>query len=165
MKKKLVAVALVFGYALQVIPAQAATLTATMKTQLTYLVEEEKLARDVYVTLYSKTGVRQFNNINRAEQTHMGLVQGLLKTYSIKDPTVGKALGVFSNKSLAALYKKLISDGSVSTSAALAAGVLVEKTDIKDVTSLIKTKPPTDVQLVLDRLLSGSQRHLVAFNR
>ncbi|MEA1911685.1 MAG: DUF2202 domain-containing protein, partial [Spirochaetota bacterium] len=33
--------------------------------------EEEKLARDVYLTLYDKWGLRTFTNIAGAESTHM----------------------------------------------------------------------------------------------
>ncbi len=49
----------------------AATLPAATKASLIFMVEEEKLARDVYSTLYAKTGLNQFKNINKAEQTHM----------------------------------------------------------------------------------------------
>ena len=129
------------------------------------MVEEEKLARDVYTTLYAKTGLNQFKNISKAEQTHMDLVRGLLKTYGIKDPTIGKAVGKFNNASLAALYKKLIADGSVSLVAALNAGIAVEEKDIADIKKILKVKQPDDVKYVLDRLLAGSYNHLAAFTR
>ena len=152
-----------------VAPAEAATAptrpTAAQKLQLQYLVEEEKLARDVYTTLYAKTGLNQFKNISKAEQTHMDLMRGLLKTYGIKDPTIGKAVGKFNNASLAALYKKLIADGSVSLVAALNVGIAVEEKDIADIKMILKTKLPDDVKYVLDRLLAGSYNHLAAFTR
>ena len=129
------------------------------------MVEEEKLARDVYATLYTKTGLNQFKNINKAEQTHMDLLRGLLKTYGIKDPTIGKAVGKFNNASLAALYKKLIADGSVSLVAALNVGIAVEEKDIADIKMILKTKLPDDVKYVLDRLIAGSYNHLAAFTR
>jgi hypothetical protein len=95
MRKKLVATGIVL--ALAIAPAAqgvtAATLPAGTKASLAFMVEEEKLARDVYATLYAKTGLNQFKNINKAEQTHMDLMRGLLKTYGIKDPTIGKAVG------------------------------------------------------------------------
>jgi hypothetical protein len=95
----------------------------------------------------------------------MDLMRGLLKTYGIKDPTIGKAVGKFNNASLAALYKKLIADGSVSLVAALNAGIAVEKKDIADIDKILKTKQPDDVKYVLDRLLAGSYNHLAAFTR
>ena len=166
MRKKLVATGIVLALAIgPVAQVSAATLPAATKASLIFMVEEEKLSRDVYATLYAKTGLNQFENINKAEQTHMDLMRGLLKTYGIKDPTIGKAVGKFNNASLAALYKKLIADGSVSLVAALNAGIAVEKKDIADIDKILKTKQPDDVKYVLDRLLAGSYNHLAAFTR
>jgi hypothetical protein len=166
MRKKLVATGIVLALAIgPVAQVSAATLPAATKASLIFMVEEEKLARDVYSTLYTKTGLNQFKNINKAEQTHMDLLRGLLKTYGIKDPTIGKTVGQFTNASLAALYKKLIADGSVSLVAALNAGVAVEEKDIADVKMILKTKLPVDVKYVMDRLISGSYNHLAAFTR
>jgi hypothetical protein len=166
MRKKLVATGIALALALgPIAQVSAATLPAGTKASLTFMVEEEKLARDVYTTLYAKTGLNQFKNISKAEQTHMDLVRGLLKTYGIKDPTIGKAVGKFNNASLAALYKKLITDGSVSLVAALNAGITVEEKDIADIKKILKVKQPDDVKYVLDRLLAGSYNHLAAFTR
>ena len=166
MRKKLVATGIVLALAIgPVAQVSAATLPAATKASLIFMVEEEKLARDVYSTLYTKTGLNQFKNINKAEQTHMDLLRGLLKTYGIKDPTIGKAVGKFNNASLAALYKKLIADGSVSLVAALNVGIAVEEKDIADIKMILKTKLPVDVKYVMDRLISGSYNHLAAFTR
>ena len=166
MRKKLVATGIVLALAIgPVAQVSAATLPAATKASLIFMVEEEKLARDVYATLYTKTGLNQFKNINKAEQTHMDLVRGLLKTYGIKDPTIGKAVGKFNNASLAALYKKLIADGSVSLVAALNVGIAVEEKDIADIKMILKTQLPDDVKYVMDRLIAGSYKHLAAFTR
>ena len=166
MRKKLVATGIVLALAIgPVAQVSAATLPAATKASLIFMVEEEKLARDVYATLYTKTGLNQFKNINKAEQTHMDLLRGLLKTYGIKDPTIGKAVGKFNNVALTALYKKLITDGSVSLVAALNAGIAVEEKDIADIKKILKVKQPDDVKYVLDRLLAGSYNHLAAFTR
>jgi hypothetical protein len=166
MRKKLVASGIVLALAIgPIAQVSAATLPAATKASLIFMVEEEKLARDVYTTLYAKTGLRQFANINKAEQTHMDLMKGLLKTYGIKDPTIGKAVGKFNSAALTALYKKLIADGSLSLVAALNAGIAVEEKDIADIKMILKTKLPDDVKYVMDRLIAGSYNHLAAFTR
>jgi len=74
--------------------ATAATptyLTTTQKAQLKYLIEEEKLARDVYTYLASKVTTRKFLNISRSEQTHMNYMATLLTEYKQSNPTSGKA--------------------------------------------------------------------------
>jgi hypothetical protein len=166
MRKKLVASGIVLALAIgPIAQVSAATLPAATKASLIFMVEEEKLARDVYTTLYAKTGLRQFANISKAEQTHMDLMKGLLKTYGIKDPTIGKAVGKFNSVALTALYKKLIADGSLSLVAALNAGIAVEEKDIADIKMILKTKLPDDVKYVMDRLIAGSYNHLAAFTR
>lgn len=143
----------------------ATTLTLTQQAQLTYLVEEEKLARDVYIHLSATSGSRKFGNIARSEQMHMNLVSGILKSYGIADPTIGAKPGVFKNTSLAALYKKLIASGSVDYAGALAAGVAIETLDISDLKTFIKSESASDILWMLNTLLRGSQNHLAAFTR
>lgn len=145
--------------------AQAATTSPELTKQLVYLVQEEKLAHDVYTTLSARTGLRQFSNIAGAEQTHMAQVQGLLAAYGIADPTVGLPVGAFKDASLTALYKQLVASGSASSAAALAAGAAVEKKDIADITAMMGNNPAADISAVLVNLRNGSLRHLAAFTR
>lgn len=138
-------------------------LTTAQKAQLQYLVEEEKLARDVYQYLATKVTTQKFSNIVKSEQTHMTAISDLLKTYKITNPTVGKAAGVFKDPKLQSLYNSLTKTGSASVPAAYGVGVSIEKLDIADLQKMLKTTWPNDVKLALERLLSGSQNHLAAF--
>jgi hypothetical protein len=52
-----------------------------------------------------------------------------------------------------------------SSADAIAAGVLIEKTDIADIEKMIKGFTQADIKTVLNSLLSGSQKHLAAFSR
>lgn len=150
-----------------VIPAQAATPTvsANTKAQLLYLIEEEKLARDVYTALDAVSISPKFKNIAQSEQTHMDAVAVLLKTYGIKNPTIGKAAGEFSDKSLASLYKTLVAKGKLSEMDAISVGILIEKKDLADLATLSKTVKKADIKLVLANLKKGSENHLAAFQR
>jgi hypothetical protein len=150
-----------------VLPAQAATPTvsATTKAQLIYLVEEEKLARDVYAALDAVSVSPKFKNISGSEQTHMDAVAVLLKTYGIKNPTIGKAAGEFTDKSLTALYKTLVAKGKLSELDAISVGILIEKKDLADLATLAKTVKKADIKLTLANLKKGSENHLAAFQR
>ena len=132
---------------------------------LTFIVQEEKLAHDLYVQLASTSGAQQFANIVNSESTHISLVQGLLVSYDIVDPTVGLAEGEFVNQDLQALYDTLLASGSVDRAGAIAAGIAVEEKDIADIEVMLASELPSDVVSVLERLLSGSQNHLAAFLR
>jgi hypothetical protein len=139
--------------------------TSTLAEMLTFIVQEEKLAHDLYVQLASTSGAQQFANIVNSESTHISLVQGLLVSYNIVDPTVGLAEGEFLDQDLQALYDSLLASGSVDRAGAIAAGIAVEEKDIADIEVMLASDLPSDVASVLERLLSGSQNHLTAFLR
>ena len=130
---------------------------------LSFMREEEKLARDVYLTLYEQWGIRIFQNIAGAEETHMSAVADLLERYGLPDPAADTAVGVFTNPELQALYDQLIEDGSQSLADALRVGALVEEVDIIDLETYIAQTDNEDVLLVYQNLLKGSYNHLRAF--
>lgn len=158
----LVAGAMLFGISSG---AQAATITKDQRASLLWMVAEEKLAHDVYTTLGDLYGVRQFDNIAASEATHTDAVRALLKTYGIKDPTAGDAVGEFDNALMQKMYDDLIKQGSASLTDAAKVGVAIEKLDIKDLRDGLDAKTPADVRRVYESLLKGSQNHLVAFER
>lgn len=169
MRKRLMVwmLALIVGATgIAVMPANAASrLTTEQRKELKYIIEEEKLARDVYTYLAENVTTQKFANIAKSEQTHMDQIAALLVTYKIKNPTTGNAPGEFENADLQKLYDQLIVQGAESVAAAMAVGVLIEETDIADLVKSLKMKFPADVNLVLNKLLNGSKNHLAAFNR
>lgn len=132
---------------------------------LMFMVEEEKLARDVYEYLYQVWGVRVFSNIAKAEQTHLNAVLSLINTYSLEVPSTLDSRGIYEDESLQALYDTLIAKGEQSLQDALEVGVLIEQTDIDDLKDLLATDLPSDVRFVYERLLKGSYNHLSAFSK
>jgi hypothetical protein len=148
-------------------PAAAATspLSAGEIAGLKFMREEEKLARDVYVTFYQQYGLPIFNNIASSEATHMASVKTLLDRYGIADPAAGKAAGVFADASLQALYNQLVAQGRQSLSAALKVGGAIEEIDILDLKEHLATTTHSDIQQVYTSLLNGSYNHLRAFAR
>lgn len=131
---------------------------------LTYLIEEEKLAHDVYTVFYDMYGAKVFGNILESESKHQDQVMGLLDAYDVADPRSSE-LGVFNDKELQALYDELISMGSKSAADAYQVGVLIEEKDIADITTQLATTPDQAVVDVLEKLRSASENHLRAFNR
>ena len=143
----------------------AVTLTLDQKKQLQYLVEEEKLARDVYNYFATNVTSQKFANIAKSEQTHMTYIANLLKTYKVYNPAATTKPGVFKNTELQKLYNTLISSGKVGVTEAFDVGKLIEETDIADLQEMLTLKMPADIQAALESLLRGSQNHLAAFTR
>ncbi len=141
----------------------AGQLTQEEKDGLLYMVEEEKLAHDVYITLYGKWGLQIFNNIAGSETTHVNAVRTLLEKYNITDPTKDEPVGVFTNPDLQALYNQLVEQGSKSVVDALKVGALIEETDIIDLQERIDQTDKLDIIAVYENLMMGSRNHLRAF--
>jgi hypothetical protein len=139
------------------------TLNADEKQDLIFMREEEKLARDVYLTLYDKWGTAVFASIATSEQQHMDAILNLLNTYKLADPAAGKLVGEFVNPELQALYDALIERGSQSVLEALKVGGVIEETDIEDLTAAMETSRLSKIDNVYSNLLDGSYNHLRAF--
>jgi len=130
---------------------------------LLWMVEEEKLARDVYLTLYQEWGIQVFSNIAQSEQRHMDAVLGLIEKYNLTAPDTLDQVGVFQNPDLQALYNQLVEMGSKSEVDALKVGALIEETDIKDLEDWLAKTDNEDIKAVYTNLMAGSDNHLRAF--
>ena len=140
-------------------------LTEAEAAGLLYMREEEKLAHDVYITLYEKWGIQAFQNIAESENTHAQAVKALLDRYGLDDPAAGKAEGLFSNTDLQSMYDDLVAQGSQSMAAALKVGGAIEELDILDLQSELAHVEKSDIRLVYSNLLEGSSNHLRSFSR
>ncbi|MBS1174114.1 MAG: hypothetical protein H6R05_245 [Burkholderiaceae bacterium] len=132
---------------------------------LLHMVEEEKLAGDVYQTLYAKTGLLNFKNIVSSERNHQSALQNLLRQYGIADPTTGKGVGEFTQPAFTGLYQKLVNTGAQSHIDALKVGLKIEDLDIDDLQKEMAHTQRADIKRVYDNLTRGSRNHLRSFDR
>lgn len=142
-------------------------LTAKQKDELFFIYQEEKLARDVYITLgklYPKENT--FASIQLSEQRHIDAAQGLCETYGIDISEVNEdEVGNFVLPVLQGYYDDLVEQGSESLLDALDVGVFIEELDIGDLTHAIEDLGfPADVISVYENLREGSYNHLESFN-
>jgi hypothetical protein len=138
------------------------SLDADEQNALITMREEEKLAHDVYVTLYTKWGLPIFQNISQSEQTHTDSVKALIDRYNLSDPALN-AIGVFTNPDLQALFNSLVERGNQSLSEALKVGAAIEEIDILDLEKYLSQTNNADIQKVFGDLKNGSYNHLNAF--
>ena len=139
------------------------TLTDAEIQDILFMREEEKLARDVYMTLADVWGTPIFTNIAGAESMHMTSIGTLITRYGLEDPVDENPVGVFVHPTLQTMYDDLVTTGSQSLIDALEVGALIEEVDIRDLIDSIAETQATDVLVVWQQLLSGSQNHLKAF--
>jgi len=140
-----------------------AELSSNEAAELTYLREEEKLARDVYLALYSKWGASIFWNISLSEDRHTNALKLLLDRYGLPDPAENKEAGVFEDPALKELYSYLVAQGETSLSAALRVGATIEDLDYRDLDKALSATDNDDLIIVYRNLQNGTQNHMRAF--
>lgn len=143
----------------------ASALTVDEKNGLLFMREEEKLARDVYLTLAGEWDLPIFDNIASSEQVHMDRILGLLRKYKLQDPAAKNGIGEFTNPVFTEAYANLTAKGTISLVDALEVGVIIEEMDIADLTALIAQTNRRDIKNVYTNLRSASYNHLNAFNK
>ena len=140
-------------------------LSAAEEEGILLMREEEKLARDVYLTLFEKWNLQTFSNIAASESTHMESVKVLIDRYGLNDPVQSDRIGVFTNPEMQNLYNELTVRGSQSLTEAIRVGIAVEELDIRDLDNLLMSTGLEDLKTVYRNLLAGSENHLRAFQR
>jgi hypothetical protein len=126
--------------------------------------EEEKLARDAYISLFERWDLTIFRKIKRAEKVHMKAVLRLIRRYDeLVDPVTSNAVGIFTSSALQDLYKQFVDLGATSEEAALEVGARIEEMNIRDLQLQLSRTDNTDIQVVYQNLLKGSRNHLRAF--
>jgi hypothetical protein len=146
---------------------QTPSLNQQEKDAILYMREEEKLARDVYDSMYTKWDVNPFGNIRQSEQTHMDRMKSLITSYRLADPVTNNndKYGVFTNTLLQIYYNELVTTGSISLMEALKAGAKIEELDIADLEERIKQTKQPDIISTYNFLKMASENHLRAFVR
>lgn len=120
------------------------TLDATEASHLTFMREEEKLARDVYLTfaeMYPEQPV--FSTIaTKSEQTHTDTIRDKLEQYGLPDPNpdtndLPASIGLFIGEEwgwyFMQKYAELVAIGSNSELDALYVGAFIEELDMNDI--------------------------------
>lgn len=142
--------------------ASAASLTEAEEATLLWMREEEKLARDVYLTLYKLWNKPVFAEIAESEQAHMDALLKKIELYGLIDPVLPE-VGSFSNPDLQSLYDELIARGQLSYVDALTVGATIEDLDIRDIGNAIAETAKLPLKTTYESLLEGSKNHLRAF--
>ncbi len=132
--------------------------------ELLYMLEEEKLAGDIYDAFYDQYGATVFDNIAQSEDNHFDALLAQAESLGLDtDSFVFNEPGTFENPELQEMYDTLLAQGSVSLEAALEVGVAIETKDMTDIAEAAELVEGTQLEQVYDHLLTGSSYHLEAF--
>lgn len=142
-----------------------AAYSETAIAELMFMIEEEKLAGDVYEAFYELYGLKIFDRIAASEDRHFDALVAQAEALGIDTDTfVFAEAGTFEDPDLQELYELLIATGSASVTAALEVGAAIEQKDIDDIAAAIEEVDGTALAAVYGNLLDGSAAHLAAFD-
>ena len=142
---------------------QTEPLSSEEEAALLKMREEEKLARDVYLTLRDKWQLLIFDDIAASEQNHTDQIKMLIDKYGLNDPVVDDSVGAFTQEEFSALYTDLVELGSSSIENALKVGATIEDLDINDLNHELAVTDNDDIRVVFNNLKNGSYNHMRAF--
>jgi hypothetical protein len=145
--------------------AQPLELSPAETDSLLFMIEEEKLAGDLYQAFYEQTGLAIFGRIAQSEDRHYdALIRQAERADLDLDELQALDAGEFVNADLQSLYDQMLAEGSVSAESALAVGMAIEQADIADLQGAIDGLESPALIGVYSRLLAGSENHLAAFD-
>lgn len=139
-----------------------ATLTLSDTEALYFMLEEEKLARDVYRYLGDLWDHPTFLNIEQSEVQHVSSVVALLEFYSLPYELLPE--GIFLDSQLQGLYNDLIQAGTPDLESALEVGAQIEDLDIADLETYLQETVNPDLIRTFESLQCGSRNHLRSFS-
>lgn len=162
--------------------SEKSSLTQELKDSITYMYNEEKLAKDIYLNVYKMQPLQQLYNIaTKSETKHEDAVNDLAIKYDLNTTLYPDTEIPYDKKSLDAygsgeypvvaiqeLYDTLYEKGIQSQKDALEVGCLVEVTDIDDLDKYMAQATASnalDVLEVFDFLRKGSYKHYWAFDK
>lgn len=138
------------------------TLTASQRTELVAMAQDEKVTQDLYAQFYQTYHLRVFGNIAAAETNHLQAVRTLMARYGITDPTVGQPAGHFSTDAAQATYDRLLAQGKTSEQAALNVARGLEQGAIARYSTALNGLTAQDARQVVQHLQAAETRHLAA---
>lgn len=145
-------------------PESTSVLTEEQKEMLFFIYQEEKVARDVYITLdriYKNENTFRWMHI--AEQIHLDCARKLCELYGVDTSSVDESVvGAFESPVLKILYEAYTEKGKSSFRDALEIAEFIEATDI-DMIEHASVGMPSDVVSVYEKLKKGNLNHLDTF--
>ena len=137
------------------------TISQVEKEGLLFIWEEEKVARDLYSSLYEKNNRTIFLDLVRSEASHMDQAKAVIEKYGLSLPE--DVPGNFQNQTLQEIHDSLLAEGLQSDEDALKVAATFEEISIMDLEAELAVAENEDVRTMYQGLLAGSRKHLRSY--
>ncbi|MFB6226179.1 MAG: DUF2202 domain-containing protein [Candidatus Paceibacteria bacterium] len=135
-----------------------------VEMDLIYLIEEEKVARDLSYKFSQKYDEKIFTEVYKAENTHLKAVQRFIRNYKLDDPTSKNGVGEFKNPQLQKIYDEKLSSGKENKNKAYQSLLWVLEKNINDININKDSTDKDDILFVYNNLIRSSKNHIRAID-
>jgi hypothetical protein len=135
-------------------------LNATENRYIIYMIEGEKMARDLYYHFSQKYDFAQFEELYKAEQSQLQAIKQLAKKYDIENPAAKKDVGQFKNPEIQQFYDEFLKQGNKNLEEALKASSKAEEVAIQIYLRSIDGAEKADTKFVFEQLNIAAKNHL-----
>lgn len=129
------------------------------KDSLFLIVEQKKLAHDVFITLSEHWQKRHLKLLVRVESLHLRAIKRRLKNHDLNS-ILGNSTGIFNSSKLQKLYWELVNRGQNSVLDAFHVSAFLKEMDIVNLQSVIDASKNTRITNFSQRLMNNSKKHL-----
>jgi hypothetical protein len=143
-------------------PSATGPLSAIHRQGMAFILEEERMARDLYLEFYKTTRLAVFLDVADSEEIHIASILTLMERRGL--PAPAESPGVYADKALQRMYEDLLAAAD-SPEAALRAAARVEEASVHDLSTEIEGTLEPDLISVYGGLMVGSEKHLRTFVR
>lgn len=130
---------------------------------LLYMVQEERLAFDMYSTLYIEYELKIFQQIANSEEKHVAALSELISKYDLTNPNDNMDPGEYLDEVIQALYDQLLEQAMLSRNWAIQTGIDIESLDITDLNTVLARTDAKNLLQAYNHLVEASEKHLESF--
>ena len=139
---------------------EGSVITKEEKQDIWFILEEEKMVRDLYYNFYQEYDNEVFEKLYKAENTQFEAVQQLVRNYNLEDPTSNKDVGKFKNLQIQMIYDELLEQGNENIKESMIASIDAQERSLRDVRENIERTDKDDIIFVFKNLETASKNHL-----
>lgn len=134
-------------------------LTSDEKRELYRIYDQERAARDLFMSFDNAWGLDIFSNLAASEESHYQTVKVLLDKYALFD-LKWDTFEVYQTQAVQSRYDAWKTEGLQSLAHSLQIGGMIEEQAIQDYQELSDQIDKIDILFVLANLMKGSRNHL-----
>ena len=135
-------------------------LTKKEKWALLFILEEEKMIRDLSYNFSDKYEDKIFEDIYKAENSHIDPVQKIVRDYNLDDPSSKKDVGEFHNPQIRMIYDELLKQGQKDKVSAYKALLQALERNISNLNENIDKTDKDGILFLFRNLRRSSKNHM-----